>query len=122
MIETATKKAPVEAGREVRPSGPAMAMILSAAVGVFVIGLATVLASASPSVKDALNWWAPGGPLTGKTGVGVIAWLVTWMALHGAWRKREVAFRGVWTAAVVLVVLGLVLTFPPVFEAFEPHK
>ena len=64
-----------------KPSGPAAAAILAAAVGVFVIGLATNLAEVSADLKNALNWWNPAGPLTGKTGVGVIVWLIAWAVL-----------------------------------------
>ena len=68
----ATRVQTVSAKEEVKlkPSGPAMAVVLSASLGVFVTGLATLLASASPGVKAALNWWDPAGPLTGKTGAG----------------------------------------------------
>lgn len=122
MIETAkdAKETPVEP--KLKPSGPAMAVLLSAAIGVFVSGLATVLASASTAVNDALNWWNPAGPLTGKTGVGVIAWLVTWTAAHALWHDKEIAFKRVWIVSLILIFLGMVMMFPPVFQTFEAHK
>lgn len=104
--------------RQVKTSGPALAAIVSAGVGCAVIGIATVLASASVDIKNLLNWWSPGGPLTGKTGVGVIAWGVSWSALHLMWRTREPANkRVIVVAAVILAAIGLLGTFPPVFEA-----
>jgi len=62
---------------------------------------------------------SPAGPLTGKTGVGVIAWLVSWIVLHTLWKDEDVALVRVLVVSLVLLALGLVLTFPPVFEAFE---
>ena len=101
------------------PNGPAAAAILSAGVGSAVIGLLTTGASMSGGLSSALNWWSPAGPLTGKTGAGVIAWLLTWIVLHTVWKDKQVAFGRVLAATLALLVLGLLLTFPPVFEAFE---
>jgi hypothetical protein len=88
-------------------------------VGSAVIGLLTTGAVISAGLKSALNWWGPAGPLTGKTGVGVIAWLVSWIVLHILWKDEDVAFVRVLVVTLVLLALGLLLTFPPVFEAFE---
>ena len=101
-----------------RKTGPAGAVILSAGFGSFVLGLTTVLAQASTSVNGLLNWWNPAGPLTGKAGVAVAAWLVVWAVLHFAWRGRDVNFGRLWIASIVLTAIGFMGTFPPVFEAF----
>lgn len=101
-----------------KPSGPAAAAILAAAVGVFVIGLMTTLAEVSAGLSAALNWWNPAGPLTGKTGVGVIAWLVAWAILASRYRGREVEMGRIARWSWILILLGLLLTFPPFFELF----
>lgn len=102
--------------------GPAHAAILSAGIGCALLGAATVLAEAIPSVKEMLTWWAPAGPLSGKTGVALSAWLVSWFALHFLWRERELpGFRGLFFSALLLIFLGWLGTFPPLFEAFTAH-
>ena len=101
------------------PNGPAAAAILSAGVGSAVIGLMTTGAVISAGLKMALNWWSPAGPLTGKTGLGVIAWLVTWVVLHVLWKDKDVPLVRVLVVTLALLALGLLLTFPPVFESFE---
>lgn len=101
------------------PNGPAAAAILSAGVGSATIGLMTTGAVISAGLKSALNWWSPAGPLTGKTSVGVIAWLVTWIVLHVLWKDKDVPLVPVLVVMLVLLALGLLLTFPPVFEALE---
>jgi len=110
-------------GTEVRltPNGPAAAVLLSASVGVFITGLATVLAAASPFIKNALNWWNPAGPLSGKTGAGVIASLLSWALLHLWLRRRETSLRLVWVFSLLGIILGFLMTFPPIFKAFESH-
>ena len=106
-------------GEVVDANGPAAAAVLAAGIGCTVLGLATVLAEASEGIRDALNWWHPAGPLAGKTGVGAIAWLISWAVLHMLWRSREVHFGRVWTVAAILVGLGFLMTFPPFFGLFS---
>ncbi len=45
-------------------------------------------------------------------------WLVGWIILAKMWSHKEVDFRRVRTVSIVLVLLGFLLTFPPVFQAF----
>ena len=99
--------------------GVASAAFLAGGVGTLVIGLMTTGAVISEGLKNALNWWNPAGPLTGKTGVGVIAWLISWVLLHAFWKDKEMDFNRVFTITLILIGVGFLLTFPPVFEAFE---
>ncbi len=99
-------------------NGPAMAAILSAAVGSAVIGLMTAGTVINAGLKSALTWWKPTGSISGTTGVGVVAWLVTWLVLHILWKDKDVPFTRVLVPALVLLVIALLLTFPPIFEAF----
>ncbi len=100
-----------------KATGVAAAALLSAGIGVFVIGLMTTLNEAL-ELGPALNWWPPAGPLTGKTGLGVLAWLASWIGLHMAYRERELAVERVARWTWVLVLLGLLGIFPPFFERF----
>jgi hypothetical protein len=101
------------------PSGPAAAAFLSSAIGVFVIGLMTTGSVIISGLGDLLNWYNPSGPLSGKTGVAILVWLVSWVVLHSMWKDKEVALQRIVTWTLTLIVLGLALTFPPIFEAFE---
>jgi hypothetical protein len=101
-----------------RSDGPAAAAVMAAGIGVVVTGLLTTLAEASSALRAALVWSNAAGPLTGKTGYGVVAWLVAWLLLHFMWRDKEVNFGRIYVISMVLIGLGWILTFPPVFEAF----
>lgn len=100
------------------PNGPGAAALLAAAIGVFVIGLMTTLASASPAFSNALAWVEPVGPLSGKTGTGLIVWLASWIVLHARYKGVDVdlprALR--WTG--ILILLGWLGTFPIFYEMF----
>lgn len=103
-----------------KPNGLAAAALLAAGVGVFVTGLLTTLAEVSTGLRGSLNWWNPAGPLTGKTGLGVIVWIIAWVILHSMYKNRDVKFNRLMLWTWILVVLGFLGTFPPFFEAFAP--
>lgn len=75
-------------------------------------------AEMSAGLKIALTWSNPVGPLSGKTGVGVIAWIVSWVILHTLWKDKEMDFGKVFTATLILIALGFLFTFPPFFGLF----
>src|SRR3970282_1213170 len=99
-----------------KPNGPVAAAFLAAGIGTFAHGLFTTGAAAFDGVASALRWSTPVGTLSGEsTLVGLAAWVV----LGPLWRTREVRFASIYRWTLVLVALGLLLTFPPFFEAFE---
>lgn len=99
--------------------GRISAALVASGIGCLVIGLLTTGAVISAGLKNILSWWSPVGPLAGKTSVGVIVWLITWAIFHSLWKDREAEVKKTMIITLVLVALGFVLTFPPVFEAFE---
>lgn len=101
------------------PNGPVAAALIAGGLGCGTIALMTLLAEAFPSVADALNWWKPAGPLTGKTLIGAIVFLAAWLVLHLIFRGRNVAFGRAATIALALLGLGLLGTFPPFFALFS---
>ena len=100
-------------------SGPAAAAMIAAGIGALVIGILTTGAVIIEGLKGALNFWPPAGSLTGKTIIGVIFWLISWAALNKSWKDEDYDLRKAFLITLVLLALGLILTFPPVFEAFE---
>jgi len=101
-------------------TGEAAAVFLAGGIGCFMIGLLTTLTESPALVdlKNALTWSAPVGPLSGKTGVGVIAFLVAWIVGYFVMRAKEVNLKAFVIASAVLTALGFLLTFPPFFELF----
>jgi hypothetical protein len=100
-------------------NGPAAAAILAAGIGSMALGLFTTLAEAIVSVKNALVFYNPVGPLSGKTTLAVVAWLVSWIVLGSLWKNKQVSFGGVFATSLILIVLGLIGTFPPFYEMFS---
>ena len=52
------------------------------------------------------------------TTVAILLWIVTWVILEGRWRSRTVAIGRINAAALALLGLGLLLTFPPLADIF----
>jgi hypothetical protein len=101
-----------------RPTGPIAAAVLAVGIGAFVLGLLTTLSEASTGVHDFLEFDADVGPLSGKAIFAVIAYAVSWSLLYAAWRRRSPVLRPVLLAAVALIALGVLGTFPTFFQAF----
>jgi hypothetical protein len=116
-----TTQPTAETSRGARANGPAAATVLSVGIGSALYGLSIVLSEAVPRLKTLLTWSDPVGPLSGKTGVGLITWLFSWAVLHAAWKTRDVPFGRVWGAALVLLAVAFLLTFPPIYDLFTRH-
>jgi hypothetical protein len=101
-----------------RPTGPVAAAVLAVGIGAFVLGLLTTLSEASTGVHDFLEFSDDVGPLSGKTILAVIAYFGSWGILHAVWRRQNPVLRPVLIAAVALVALGILGTFPTFFQAF----
>lgn len=94
------------------------AAMIASGIGSLTLGIMIILAEVSPAIKTALTLNKAVGPLSGKTTVAVIAFLVSWLVLHYIFRGKAVALGTSFIVAAVLLVLGLLLTFPPVFMSF----
>lgn len=119
---------------ETKPNGPVAASFLAAGVASFVMGIGVILGVASATIKDAIGvdfnaflqfdknfgLGSGVGPMSGKLGLAVIAFVVSWVVLHLWLRGKEVNFRSFFIASLVLVGLGFALTFPPIFLLFAP--
>jgi hypothetical protein len=99
-------------------TGVAGAALLAGGVGAFFIGLMTTAAEASESLANSLKFVGPVGPLSGKTTVAVIAWLISWVGLNAILKNKEVNLIRYFVATLALIALGILLTFPPFFELF----
>jgi hypothetical protein len=97
------------------PNGPGAAAILGAGIGCAALGLLTLASEVSSSIGAWLNFYGPVGPLSGKTMLTVLVWLVAWFILSRLWGKKVVALGPVNTAAFALLGVGFLLTFPPVW-------
>lgn len=98
--------------------GPGAAAVLAAGVGALTLGVVTTLSEMSTTISGWLDLYSRVGPLSGKTIVTVVVWLLSWVVLHLVMRERGTLTRGVVITAVVLLGLGLLGTFPTFFELF----
>ena len=94
-------------------NGAAMAAVLGAGIGSFAMGAFVLLNEAGLFTAPTL--YGPAGGVSGRTTFATIVWLLTWGVLHARWKSREVASGSVFTWTVVLVVLAILGTFPPLW-------
>lgn len=100
----------------VRPNGGLWAAILASGIGGFAVGLVVTLNEAG--ILAAPTLYGPAGGVSGRTTIAAAIWLLSWAVLHRLWRDREVAGGRVTAISVLLILLGLVGTFPPVWSLF----
>jgi hypothetical protein len=101
----------VSTSREV--NGSAMAALLGGSIGPFAMGAVVLLNEAG--IFAAPTLYAPAGGVSGRTTLATIVWLIAWAVLHNRWKAREIAPGRVGAVTVILIVLGVLGTFPPVW-------
>lgn len=99
-------------------NGFGAAALVAAGFGSFVLAVVAVAADQSAAIKSMMNFYRPTGPLSGVTTIAVLAWLVVWIVLDRLWRNRNVEMKRVGGVAIAFLVLGLLLTFPPIADLF----
>jgi hypothetical protein len=108
-------------GLEERHDGPGAAAMIAAGVGIFVLGLLTLLSELSDPVHDFLGSMDFGrgvGPLAGKTILAGLAFFIVWATMSLMWRGRDPDIKSMFWIGLALGTVGAILTFPPLFTAF----
>jgi len=112
-----------------RGSGPAVAAIISAMLGMLTLALVNLGTQASKAFNTWVHGigklWMPGaegiGPYSGKETLSALVWIGSWIVLHVALRNRDLNL-GRWLI-VFLIGIGIATTllWPPVFEYLAGH-
>ena len=101
------------------PNGPAAAAILSAGIGCFLVGLFALAGDAFASVNAFFTFYKPTGGLSGVTTCAIIVWLASWFILSRRWNSKTVSIGTVNLVSFLLLVLALLLTFPPFMDLLQ---
>ena len=96
--------------------GSGAAAILSAGIGAFALAVLAIAADKSADLARGLTFYKPTGRLSGVTTTAILIWLFTWGILEWRWRNKTVAVGRVNTAALILLGLSFLLTFPPLAD------
>jgi hypothetical protein len=116
--ERSARMAELEEHFEDKPEGPISAAIIAGGIGALALGVLTTLAEANETIKGWLELSKDVGPLSGKTSFAVVVWLVAWGLLHTTMRTTRYETRRAFAIAMILVVLGVIGTFPTFFQLF----
>jgi len=112
------KEISIPAHPEGLTNGSGAAAILAAGIGSIMVGVFAIAADKSASIKSLFVFYKPTGPLSGVTTAALLVWLLAWGVLEFRWGKRTVALARICAAALALLGLSLLLTFPPVADLF----
>ena len=111
--EAHSTPAPGAPPHESAENGAALAAFLAAGIGTFALGLLVILGEAKLFAAPSL--FAPAGGLSGRATLATLAWLIAWGITHRLWSGRQLDARRVLTVSFVLIALGLLSVFPPVW-------
>jgi hypothetical protein len=99
------------------PNGPGAAILLSGGIGAFVLAVLAIVADHSLTFKKLMIFYTPTGALSGVTTTAITVWLVSWIVLAAAWKRRQVLPWWI-DVAFGLVAISFLLMFPPVGDLF----
>jgi len=98
--------------------GSAAAALIAAGIGSLFMGILTTGAELNGPLHDLLDLYAPSGPLSGKTTFTILIWLLSWWFLNNRWGNEDYDLDKAYKTFLVLLILGILLTFPPIFTLF----
>lgn len=98
------------------PNGSGAAAMLAAAISSLVLAVLALAGDKSASIKNTLNLYKPTGPLSGVTTVAIVVWFLAWGVLEWRWGNRSIAMSRINRVSLALLILGILLTFPPVVD------
>jgi hypothetical protein len=101
------------------PSGQAAAALLAAGIGSAALGVLALASDASPSINHLLTFYKPTGALSGVTTTAIVIWLGVWYGLSSRWHGKHIELARVNIAALILLGVGVALTFPPFMDLIQ---
>ncbi len=107
-----------------RSTGPAVAAFMSAGIAVLVLGIVQTATFLSKSFQEKVfelgKAWIPNadgiGPYSGKETLMLLAWVVSWVSLHAALRRRSPNVKAWFGAFLVILFVAVLLVWPPVWH------
>jgi hypothetical protein len=113
-----------------RPSGAAIAAMLSIGIGAMAMAIVVGISDASAAFNNGFvhsigKAWVPGaqgiGPYSGKFTFFLVGWLLSWGIGHLVLKNRDLDL-GKWVVVSLgLISLGILLIWPPITEFIWVH-
>ncbi len=101
-----------------KPTGPAFASIVAAALAAATLGLLATLAEVFDGLGDWLAFSGRVGMLSGETIIAIAVYFVSWAGLAILWRRSNPPLRLIVAITAALIAAGLLGTFPLFFRMF----
>jgi len=102
-------------------NGPAAAALLAGGIGSAAMGIITLIVQvdSQSGFSKSMVWSKAVGGLSGKSSWAIIIFFVAWAVLHFMWKDKDTDFARISSLAIALLVVGLIGTFPPVWNLLK---
>jgi uncharacterized membrane protein YdcZ (DUF606 family) len=102
-------------------NGPVSAALLAGGIGSAAMGMVTLIYEINDksAFAKSMTWSKAVGGLSGKSMWSIIIFFVSWAILLYIWKDKETDFARISSIAIALLLVGLLGTFPPVWELFK---
>lgn len=100
------------------PNGAGAAALLAAGIGALALAILAIAGDRIAAFGKLMVFYKPTGPLSGVTTCAIAIWIIVWALLDLRWKRRNVALGRISATALVLLLIGLLLTFPPIADLF----
>jgi integral membrane sensor domain MASE1 len=105
-------------GTATQTNGAGAAAVLAAGIGSFLLAVFAIIGDKSTAAKSFFVFSKPTGPLSGVTTSAAVLWTAIWILLHLRWRSRSVQLARINAISIALLILAVLLTFPPIADLF----
>lgn len=99
------------------PTGIVVAALLSAMIGLLVLGAVNIYSNVDAGFKTAITLNAGIGPYSGKEVFWLASWGISWFILYVALRNKPLNLRRWFGTFMVGMLIATLLVWPPIFEA-----
>lgn len=93
--------------------------VLACGIACSSFGVLVILSETSNSIKNFLQFNDSVGPLSGKVGIAILLWVLSWVFLKKWFAKRDAAGKTLFKIGLGLLFLAFLFTFPPFFNLFK---
>ena len=91
--------------------------MLAMGTGALLMAVLAIIADHSTTIRKALTFYTPAGPLSGVTTSAIVVWIACWIGFDLRWKRNNVSDSAL-LVGLYMLALSFLLMFPPIGHMF----